>query len=747
MTKSESERRKKRIYHVIAIMMIIISVIFSVFRFRPIFTRVIQSVKDLGTAVAFYFLEIFEKGDLVNPSVVQIPNGMSEVLPFEWADFKIKVSEFGRLLIDKVNLTAFWTGFTIILRNISTVVCTLIVPLIPIIFLIQNRYKTPNNDYNKDTKALKTYKRFENKIITPIKKAFKDFVLFLKDSPEFRMLKYLWLYNLNFITIFIEFFAFIFYFSISMDFLHIYTQIAKLAIDLTVAIGFIPPWGWVIIGYIIFDKVRKSIGNQFLYYYESLNRKFLETYLGALFVVGKQRAKKTTIITDMALTQEQIFRDKAKEKLSARDKQFPYFPWINVENFLRIAQAKHKIFTLALCQKFVGVLKYLYNFQQTGNMSKAQEKSIFRHLKKEYGYFSRDFLFGYDAERYGITYNDNLTLVSVFEAIENYMKEYFIYSAPTSLILGNYSIRTDLKWNNLGNFPEYNGDYFNRSPDEITDISQYCHIFDEDCMRLGTVFDKDNPNKDGFEIGIVAQMEYAKDRGNQNSNSIYKAEDLASNPKNDGYETDVKMRGHAANIDNYTFFRLFCDDQRPDSLGVDNKDLCDVIQIKDASKVKLVMPFFTFGEALYLIATSIFDKIYYSLRHLRGDNTLLVYFLKKLYTPIFNHYTRIYNQYSVYVAKIKVWDGMDDESLDEKGKYYISTKKTYSGRFATDAIKEFYKEKALRAKRGLNDFSCFSDVHMTLEEMEECKSHFYSRISRVFRKEQREQQTKKAKTK
>ena len=40
------------------------------------------------------------------------------------------------------------------------------------------------------------------------------------------------------------------------------------------------------------------------------------------------------------------------------------------------------------------------------------------------------------------------------------------------------------------------------------------------------------------------------------------------------------MRGHAATVDNYTFFRMFMDDQRPDSLGADNKQLCDTVMIK-----------------------------------------------------------------------------------------------------------------------------------------------------------------------
>lgn len=39
-----------------------------------------------------------------------------------------------------------------------------------------------------------------------------------------------------------------------------------------------------------------------------------------------------------------------------------------------------------------------------------------------------------------------------------------------------------------------------------------------------------------------------------------------------------------------------------------------------------------------------------------------------------------------------------------KGKYYLSTKKDYSARFATDAIKEFYDKKVRRSKYGILEY-------------------------------------------
>lgn len=75
---------------------------------------------------------------------------------------------------------------------------------------------------------------------------------------------------------------------------------------------------------------------------------------------------------------------------------------------------------------------------------------------------------------------------------------------------------------------------------------------------------------------------------------------------------------------------------------------------------------------------------------------------------------------------------MTNEVISDKGKYYISTKKVYSYRFATDAINEFYHKKALRSNKGLNDFSRYKDLHPSCEEMKEIRGHFYKQLFDVF---------------
>ena len=716
---------KEKIYHALSVSILLASLLFSVFYFRPVFWRVLESFKDFGLSVGYYFTELLGFEGVITPTVAQIPQGATEVLPFEPAEFQSGLSKFFRLLIDKDNALSFLMKLAQTISSAAKVLILLLPVFVLLYFVIKNAYGRTNNHYNADTKPLRIYKKIEAATWNKIKYFVSEYINFLRDRKiYFLAAGLLWTYNLNAITILVEVFAYIFYFAVSFDVLHIYTQIAKLAMDLTVPIEFLPWWAWVVFGWLLFDHIRKGRGLKALQSYEAKDRAFLETHPGALFVVGKQRAKKTTTITSMAISQAVVFREKAKEKLRERDLQFPFFPWINLEKVIEYGIGNGSLPTLARVRRFIRYLKAGFYEWPGGTRKRAMKM-----LKERYGYNFDDFIFGYDYTRYGLTYDNNLYILDIFESLENYAQSYWIYAAPTPLIVANYAIRTDTQRIDNGNFPLFDDDFFSRSAKELK--KEYCHILDYNAMRLGKLKGENDPYKDGFEIGVAAEMEHAKERGNQHTRTG-KKDSPDCNQHNDLFELDVKMHGHAATIDNYTYFRMLLDDQRPDSLAADDKDLCDIIMIKKTSEAKIVMPGFAIEEAVYLITTKLFDKVYYSIRNLRGDNTLFVYLLKKLYSPINNHYVRIFNQYSIYTSTLRVSNGMTDEKLTDKGKYYLSTKKDYAARFATDGIKEFYDKKALRSKYGLNDFECYADLHPSCEEMKKVKSHFYDQIFEAF---------------
>lgn len=741
---------RENVYDIISIALIGASLLFSVFQFREVFWRAIRSVWDVLTSIAYYFTELSGFRGVVTATVVEIPDGLTSVLPFEWETFTAQWELFGSLLINQYHIQGYFDFVLDVLGDIATW-AVLLLPIVLLLgFIIWWIYRQPLDvpvDENgerielPDSKPLVLYKRIEARTWIPVRDFVKGYVQHLL-NPErrlaFKLLAIIWFYNLNLTTIILDLIAYAIFFCadsvLAFNVYGFYAQLVKLVADITVPIVFLPWWLQLYIGFRIFDHYRQKAGMMRLYMCEAFNRAFLKLYLGALFIVGKQRAKKTSIVTDMSLTQEIIYRDDAKANLAKRDKQFPFFPWRNVEELYWISQEKGTLPTLASIREFVKELQY--RFQKRHLYRDAQRwPHLYQNGWKNIracGYKWDDFLFGYDWERYGLTYNNGLKIVTIFEAIEAYMQHFYIYACPSSLIFSNYAIRTDIQWEDYGFWPVMDGDFFARLPENMYEESQYSKIGNQDYVRLGKRVDDQDPCVDGFEIGVWSEMETAKERGNQITNRAVQADDDSVNAKNDLREINFKMQGHASTIDNYTYFRPIMDDQRPDSLGADNKDLCDVLMVKSVTDANLVLPGFLIEEGIYALATLIRDKFYYHMRKLGRDNSLLVYLVNKLHAPINAHYERLTNKYSVYTASLRIWNAMSEEVLKKEAKYYICTYKTYRERFATDGIKAFYHAKALRAKKGTNQMPTYDDKHMSVEQMVKNRSLFYSKLVKMF---------------
>lgn len=733
--QNERKWERKDTYDVISIALVCISLLFAVFRFEGVFTRLLQGIRDFGLSVAFYFTELpgLELG-VITPTVGEIPQGIESLLPFEWPEFVAKMETFFTLFFDKEDLSVFFDDLIYNLVNVLSYALTFAPAVILIIFLCCWAYKQPNNNKGK-TGPRKAFEKLEETVYVPIRDFIKGYVEYVQLYRLVRnVLLAIWLYNLNVITLAFEVIAYLLYAAYELfNVQALYAQLVKLVYDVSVPLLFLPWWFTAIVVYRWFDKMRKNLAVASLQFFEACNKEFLKLYLGALFIVGKQRMKKTTIITDMALSQEVIYREEAFERFKNRDKQFPFFPWQELEEFYFRSQERHTLPTLASCREFIKKLRIRFEkyalYEKYPNLVNSSLLAF-----RKYGYTHDDFLFGYDWQKYGLTYVDGLTLISIFDAIESYLQLFYIYAAPTSLIFGNYSIRTDIRWADEGNFPLLDADFFNRNPEDMLEESQYAHVAHLDSFRIYKVVNPEDPYADGFEVGVPTFMENAKERGNQNTNQAVKASDSGANPKNDGTEMFWKIQTHNSTVENYTFCRPFMDDHRPDSMNADAKDMCDIIMIKDVSEAKLVMPFYMVENDLYTVATKIYDKIYYTLRYLRGDanDTLLVYLLKKIYNPIFQHHDRIVKQYSVYTAHLHIEDAMQKKVLTDKAKYYICQKKVYADRFATDGLKQFFHQRALRSKYGLNDFPQFKGKHIDVQEMKDTGSFFYSKIIESF---------------
>lgn len=706
--------------HFICVSITLAFVLVAIFVFPSALGRLIESVRDFGLSVAFYFCKMFgiensvtaTVNDLPKMPFFDLPNMPSSPvpsLPETFDGFKVKWREYWELIITARNVVGyldFLGGLIAVLANVALY----IIPIIVILYLIMKQVlDKENNDYNVDSKSLIVARRISDKTYKPMKSWLIDFVAFIKDNKAYYILwAVIWAYNFNLFTIVVEFLAFYFYFAVTWDMVHIYRQVYKLAIDLWTPFNFIPWYVWCVVALIIFDKIRKKIGFAVLNHNEMKNRGFINERPIVFMGCGTMGKKKTTFITDVALSQEVMFRDKAFEKILENDLKFPNFPWINLENALKKAMDNHTVYNLATCKRF----------------------AISKRLKWERKPHRRN-IFMYDFERYGLSYDDKLKVTNIWQVIETYAQLYFIYITQSSLLISNYSVRVDNVLSDLGNFPLWNSDFFKTDSRLIDSYSRHAHILDFDSLRLGRKVVENNANSNNFEFGVVLVTEIGKERGNNLENIEKKKSDEGANQKNDYFDDWLKMVRHSATVDNFPFVRVITDEQRPTSWGANARDLTDIVYIQESSDDRLTMPFFSLEELLYDWVFGKFVRLYENYRYQRGDNTLTMHILKGIVAKIHTRYKRIHNQFGYCQLSVQVESGTMDGQR-KNCKYYLSTKKIYSKRFSTDCFSDFFVKKALRSPIGINDLDEYETEKATFAELAEQNSYFVAKLVTGF---------------
>lgn len=702
-----------------------IGLIATVFLMFPnAFVRFWECLVDLFNSLGFYFGKMFNL-DLTTPTV----NDYSSVdfkpflgLPETWAEFKVEFSDYWTRVASGENISAY---FAMIGNFLVVLFKFLMLAGLPLgiigVLLIRRTFKKKNNDYNADSKPLVLHKRFVAKVYLPMKNFVVSLWQFIRTHKRYWVTwLVLWLFAFNLITVVVEFLAWYLFFVFSFDFSSIYKQLYKLFCDLSVIINFIPLVVWLLVGLWLFNHWRKKIGYRRLQNFEMRNRGFINERPLVIMLCGTMGKKKTTLLTDVSLSIEAMFRDKAFEKILEADLKFPNFSWINLENALQDAIKKHQVYNLATCRQYIRHLKFCFDFPAP---TKAVDKSIRRHLYKRFNLPYKNRMFDYDWQSYGLFADNKLYMQDIWKVIEDYAQLYFVYIVESSLMLGNYSVRTDAVMSSSGNFPMWDTDFFHRDSRTIDFISRHSHILDFDSLRLGKKMNEDNPLKDSFEFGIVDITEIGKERKNNLELQEKKKGDAGANQKNDGFNHWLKMARHSATIDNYPFVRVFTDEQRPESWGADARDLTDIIHIRSSGEPQLAMPFFALTELVHSFLFNKFTAKYYQYRFNRADNTLFMHLFKGLAAKFHNYYNGIYNTFGFSTLQLQVENGVQDGNFDDR-KYYLCNKKIYAKRFSTDAFSDYFAQKALKSPVGLDDLPEYATEKATFEELQKQNSYF-----------------------
>ena len=696
---------KKIICIVASVLITIFFIYLAISHFSNSYLRLGETFRDLWNSMKYYFFEIFEMEHDTKATV----KDYSEIMKWDVSipetpeDAKVDMEQYMNLLVDKENLNYYNYTVGVKMGDFARILLIVLPFIVLLCILIKMLYLRPNHKHGKETIPLKVAKYITKYTYHPIKRVVLGYWGFLQENRNILNLwLIIWLMSLNLMSIIVAFVAYYLYFSVSCDFLGLYGQFVKLILDLEVAVTTVPMWLFLIFIYPMFDNFRQTIAAGILNHFEMRNRGFINSLPIVSMTCGSMGKKKTTLITDMALSQEVMFRQKAYELLKVNDMRFPNFPWICFELDLRTAMDYGQVYNLATVREWVD--KKRARYEKHGDPKKR--------------------LYGYDVQRYGEWYDDNLKVMHIYDVLYNYAQLYFIYVIESSLIVSNYSIRTDNELIDAGNFPKWACDFF---PEFTSDEGRHSHILDFDVLRLGKKVIENNPNAGSFEFGVVVISEVGKERGNNLEIREIKRNTDETNQKNDLFNSWLKMCRHSATVDNYPFIKVFTDEQRPESWGADARDLCDIIYIESNGKQKLAMPFYTIEEMLTEWAFKGFINLYYMMRYLRGDTTLFIYVLKTLTSWLYQRNARFYNRFGYCLTYIEKEAGTMDGTPERK-KYYVLNKKIYSRRFTTDCFSDYFNELARKSNIGLNDYMEYETERASVEELKMQNSYFINAL-------------------
>ena len=732
---------QKNHYLMVLMVLSITQLLLAVTAFRGSFANLWNAVAGLWQSIVSYFrFIIFFELPTQSPISPPIGGDGTNILPDTPSEFWSRLGTFFRQLFDGDN----FIGYVSLLENLFLFALRALPFFILLIVLIKIMYRrslsSHNNNYNKDTFALKSMKAISGKTYVPAKSYLTSLHKFVWSQRWFKLFMTLWiLLSLNLIAIGLSMISTALYFSISFNFVELYnfvlTSISLLATGLSPVPNLI-----IVLLVVIFvlrriDRWRKQIALSRLRRMEASNKNFIVERAICMMLVGTMGKGKTTLATDISLSTEAIFRNKAYEMMLDIDLKFPNFPYILLEQELKKEMEAGRVYNLATCGEFITVLQEEFENLETHLGSRAQS--------------------WYDYIKYGLNYDDKKSQIYLFDALRDYAKLYFIYVVSSSLIISNYAIRTDFNKIDMGNMPMWNLDFFQRDAVPGKGNSKYSHILDFDMLRLGKKLVENNKNAQAFEFGVIAITEIGKERGNRFKDDEIKEtikqlratikdldrikEDSSTHRKElakltdrathltDKFNDSLKLIRHKCTVAGFPFARVILDEQRPESLGADARDLCEIIHIRDKSHTKLAMPFYFIGELVYVFIFPKFKGAYHEHRFNRGDNTLTMHIFKKFGAIVHRSKDRIYNRFGYHVRMLAV-ENSGDGSFNKEQKYYLSTKKIYSNRFSTDAYADIFAKNLKTVGVGIDMLPTYENEKASEAEFKQQNSYFMEEI-------------------
>ena len=697
--------------------------------------RLAETVRDFVTSLIYYIFEIVDKGSSpIQPTVTSMPSWEWAASPWEplrlfpwtWEEFKVLWGRYWEAFITKENILAYLEFVGDVLYYVARYAMILL-PFVVMLVIKLMSYTKEQAQPRKEgkSKALKRFEAFLFNVIYPVIAWIKNFVLFVKDNRKYWCTWLtLWLLYFNLMTIAIAFLAFYVYLTVSWDFAGIYTQLVKLLVDLAPMVRFLPGIVWLGIGIYVYNYICRSMAFARLYQYEAANRAFLRKRGVVTTVYGVMGSGKTQLVTSMALSAEVEQWDQAFEIMLEMDLKFPNFPWHKLRDYLKIKVKNRELVDLDAVRARIKTLRRGFDYIIDKGFTPATWKAYYRKEKL----ISCDYTFGYDFEHYAYTYNDEMKITHLYDAIEDYACAYLIYTVETSLIFANYSIRIDSIKQDVGNMPYRNSDFFRRDPRLMDAYSRHCHIINYDMLRLGKRMQREFK----LSFGVFVITEIDKERKNVIELKGVDRSSEECNQNNDLFNACLMMCRHAAVVANRVFIRIIADLQRPEAWGAGGRELGEVIYIAEKGELYPVLPFLSpywACEGLFSYVKSKWNDFETGYSVNRRDGTLIQYLFSNLTHKINNHYDKVNGQFGCFTLELEVQSGrMDGEPI--KDKWRILTKKDRSARYKTDCLESVFTTYEPNTMH-IDDFICYAKGVGSLKENGLQNSYFQNDIKRM----------------
>ena len=164
------------------------------------------------------------------------------------------------------------------------------------------------------------------------------------------------------------------------------------------------------------------------------------------------------------------------------------------------------------------------------------------------------------------------------------------------------------------------------------------------------------------------------------------------------------------------------------------REVCTIINIKERSEFKIVLPAFIWACMLYDFFKPRHDAFMKEYESTRDDMCLPVQLYHSICSFFFTRHERALNRFGYTQSTLGTQSGKMD-GAEKLLIWYNSHKKDYSERYSTDCHAGLFEDRVRRAKIGVQDYPTFTGIKPTGQQLDQIHSFFIQAAREMFRED------------